>query len=100
MLWVSDTINNEDTMKGLTALLAALALAAATVGVGKTGGQAASPVTFRDVAQQSGIRFVHNHGAFGKKFLPETLGPGVAFIAYDNDDWTDIFLVNGMDRPG
>jgi hypothetical protein len=87
-------------MKGLTALLAALALAAATVGVGKTGGQAASAVTFRDVTQQSGIRFVHNNGAFGKKFLPETLGPGVAFIDYDNDGWPDIFLVNGMDWPG
>src|SRR6266436_4238850 len=83
-------------MKGLTALLAALALAAATVGVGKTGGQAASAVTFRDVTQQSGIRFVHNNGAFGKKFLPETLGPGVAFIDYDNDGWPDIFLVNAL----
>ncbi len=62
---------------------------------------ASSPsVTFRDVTQQAGIRFVHNNGAFGKKFLPETLGPGVAFIDYDNDGWPDIFLVNGMDWPG
>jgi len=62
---------------------------------------AASPgVTFLDVTQQAGIRFVHNNGAFGKKFLPETLGPGVAFIDYDNDGWPDIFLVNGMDWPG
>ncbi len=37
-------------------------------------------VQFRDVTQQAGIRFVHNNGAFGKKFLPETMGPGVAFI--------------------
>jgi hypothetical protein len=57
-------------------------------------------VTFRDVTQQAGIHFVHNNGAFGKKFLPETLGPGVAFIDYDNDGWPDIFLVNGMDWPG
>src|SRR5260221_14633665 len=88
-------------MRGLTVLLATFALAAAaTVGGGKTDGQAASAVTFRDVTQQSGIRFVHNNGAFGKKFLPETLGPGVAFIDYDNDGWPDIFLVNGMDWPG
>jgi hypothetical protein len=60
----------------------------------------AGSVTFRDVTQQAGIRFTHNNGAFGKKFLPETMGPGVAFIDYDNDGWLDIFLVNGMDWPG
>ena len=60
----------------------------------------AGSITFRDVTQQAGIRFVHNNGAFGKKFLPETMGPGVAFIDYDNDGWPDIFLVNGMDWPG
>src|SRR5260221_14452166 len=83
-------------MRGLTVLLATFALAAAaTVGGGKTDGQAASAVTFRDVTQQSGIRFVHNNGAFGKKFLPETLGPGVAFIDYDNDGWPDLLFSNG-----
>jgi len=75
--------------------------ASAAVGGGNSGSPAANPtVTFRDVTQQAGIRFLHNNGAFGKKFLPETLGPGVAFIDYDNDGWPDIFLVNGMDWPG
>jgi hypothetical protein len=60
---------------------------------------APSPITFRDITQQAGIRFVQNNGAFGKKFLPETLGSGVAFIDYDNDGWPDIFLVNGSDWP-
>jgi hypothetical protein len=60
----------------------------------------ASSVTFRDVTQQAGIHFTHNTGAFGKKYLPETMGPGVAFIDYDHDGWPDIFLVNGMDWPG
>jgi hypothetical protein len=60
----------------------------------------APSITFRDVTQQAGIRFTHNTGAFGKKYLPETMGPGVAFIDYDNDGWPDIFLVNGMDWPG
>jgi hypothetical protein len=59
-----------------------------------------SSITFHDVTEQAGIHFVHNNGAFGKKFLPETMGPGVAFIDYDNDGWTDIFIVNGMDWPG
>jgi hypothetical protein len=57
-------------------------------------------ITFRDITQKAGIRFVHNNAAFGKKYLPETMGPGVAFIDYDNDGWPDIFLVNGMDWPG
>jgi hypothetical protein len=60
----------------------------------------APSVTFRDITQQAGIRFTHNTGAFGKKYLPEAMGPGVAFIDYDNDGWPDIFLVNGMDWPG
>ena len=55
---------------------------------------------FATSPQKAGIHFVHNNGAFGKKFLPETLGPGVAFIDYDNDGWPDIFLVNGTDWPG
>jgi enediyne biosynthesis protein E4 len=59
-----------------------------------------SAVTFQDVTQSAGIRFTHNNGAYGKKYLPETMGPGVAFIDYDNDGWPDIFLVNGTDWPG
>src|SRR5581483_11221575 len=42
----------------------------------------------------------HNNGAFGKKYLPETMGPGCAFIDYDNDGYPDILLVNGQDWPG
>jgi len=57
-------------------------------------------VTFQDITAKAGIHFVHNNGAFGKKFLPETVGPGVAFIDYDNDGWPDIFLANGTDWPG
>ena len=28
------------------------------------------------------------------RYLPETMGPGVAFFDYDNDGWMDIFMVN------
>ena len=31
-----------------------------------------SGITFHDITQQAGIRFVHNNAAFGKKYLPET----------------------------
>jgi len=89
-------------LKQFNVFLAVFALAAVAAVAAGNGGSAAttSAVTFRDVTQQSGIHFTHNNGAFGKKFLPETLGPGVAFIDYDNDGWPDIFLVNGMDWPG
>ncbi len=88
-------------MKRLLVVLPLLAFAA-FVSLPKGGGgpAATSSITFRDVTQQAGIRFVQNNGAFGKKFLPETLGSGVAFIDYDNDGWPDIFLVNGSDWPG
>jgi hypothetical protein len=59
-----------------------------------------SSVHFEDVTRAAGIHFTHNSGAIGKKWLPETMGPGVAFIDYDNDGWQDILFVNGMDWPG
>jgi enediyne biosynthesis protein E4 len=55
---------------------------------------------FVDVTSSAGIRFQHNSGAFGGKFLPETLGSGCAFLDYDRDGWQDILLINGMDWPG
>jgi hypothetical protein len=60
----------------------------------------AQHIQFRDITAQAGIHFVHNNGAFGKKYLPETMGSGCAFIDYDNDGWTDILLVNGDNWPG
>ena len=60
----------------------------------------AQSARFRDITARAGIHFAHNNGAFGKKYLPETMGPGCAFIDYDNDGWPDILLVNGQDWPG
>jgi hypothetical protein len=68
---------------------------------------AANPATipapgihFVDITHQAGINFVHNTGAFGKRYLPETMGAGCAFIDYDNDGNPDILLINGADFPG
>jgi len=58
------------------------------------------PVTFTDVTAQAGIRFRHNSGAFGRKYLPETMGSGAAFLDADGDGWQDIFLVNSRNWPG
>jgi enediyne biosynthesis protein E4 len=57
-------------------------------------------IQFTDVTRPAGIDFTHYTGAFGRKYLPETLGPGVAFIDYDGDGWQDLFFTNGKDWPG
>jgi hypothetical protein len=77
-----------------TFLLGALPLAAAP-------GPAAAPgFRLTDVTASAGIDFRHNSGAFGAKYLPETMGAGCAFLDYDGDGWLDILLVNGMDWQG
>jgi hypothetical protein len=52
------------------------------------------------VTAKAGINFKHNTGAFGKKYLPETMGSGACFLDYDNDGYQDILLINSMDWPG
>src|SRR5207248_3107965 len=60
----------------------------------------ANPVRFVEIAEQAGIHFVHNNGARGKKYMPETIGSGVAFLDYDNDGFQDLLFVNSRDWPG
>jgi hypothetical protein len=85
----------------LCVISAALALATT-----KTPVQSTPPIAltqgihFVDITHKAGINFVHNTGAFGKKFLPETMGAGCAFLDYDNDGYPDILIVNGADFPG
>src|SRR5579864_1237594 len=56
-----------------------------------------SHVRFTDVTASAGIKFVHNAGKTGKKYLPETMGSGVAFLDADGDGWPDILLINSKD---
>ena len=72
-------------------------LAATFVAVGAAvAALAAAPgaITFTDVTTAAGIRFTHNSGRAGKKYLPETLGAGAAFFDADDDGWQDLFLAN------
>jgi hypothetical protein len=59
---------------------------------GQSGG-----VTFKDVTAAAGITFTHNSGRAGKKYLPETMGSGGAFVDLDGDGWLDVVLVNSRD---
>jgi hypothetical protein len=44
--------------------------------------------------ETSGITWVHENAMSAERYLPETLGPGCAFLDYDNDGWMDVYLVN------
>ena len=58
-------------------------------------GRADAPPLFEEISPEaSGIRWLHDNGASPEHYLPETMGPGCAFLDYDNDGWMDIFLVN------
>jgi hypothetical protein len=57
-------------------------------------------IGFSEVALESGIDFVHNTGAFGKKWLPETMGSGCAWPDYDGDGDPDALLLSGCDFEG
>ena len=54
----------------------------------------ARPLFVEVPASTSGISWVHENAMSDNRFLPEALGPGCAFLDYDNDGWMDIFLVN------
>ncbi len=60
---------------------------------------APAPARFVDITDEAGIRFHHENGAFGKKYLPETMGSGCAFFDFDSDGDQDILLVNSTRWP-
>ncbi len=54
-----------------------------------------TPPLFEEIpATVSGIAWTHQNAMSANRYLPETMGPGVAFVDYDNDGWVDIFMVN------
>ncbi len=63
-------------------------------------GTSAAAIRFRDVSVSAGVKFTRVNGAFGKRWMPETMGGGGAFLDYDNDGFLDILLLNGDWWPG
>jgi hypothetical protein len=50
---------------------------------------------FTDITDRAGVKFRYLSSHTSRKYLPETMGAGVALFDYDNDGRLDIFLVNG-----
>lgn len=54
---------------------------------------------FEDVTADSGIRFIHERAASAEKLVVETMGPGCAWLDYDQDGFLDAFFVNSGITP-
>ena len=63
-------------------------------------GAVTTRLRFTEIAAEAGIDFQHETGAFGGKWMPETLGSGAAFLDYDRDGAPDLLLVNSDWWPG
>jgi hypothetical protein len=50
---------------------------------------------FDDVTAASGITFRNQASHASQKYLPETMGSGVAMFDYNKDDLLDLYSVNG-----
>lgn len=85
--WVADLPLSMRRSPVLPAL-AALFLSGAAVDAGE-------PVRFTESASRLGIDCVHRSSATPGKYLPETMGSGVALLDFDRDGRLDIFFANG-----
>ena len=56
-------------------------------------------VQFHDVTAQAGIHFHHERAQSPKRMYPETMGPGVGWIDYNQDGYLDAIFVNSGFTP-
>jgi hypothetical protein len=60
---------------------------------------AVAPITFEDIADRAGVKFVTENGASPARRQPEGLVAGVAMLDYDGDGYLDLYFVNGGAMP-
>jgi hypothetical protein len=81
----------------IAAATAGAVLAVGSIVFARTG----AGFTLVDISTASGLRFEHATGATGRKYLPETLGSGVAVFDADADGRQDVLLLSGTTlEPG
>ena len=54
---------------------------------------------YREVATELGVHWNHVTGSSGLKYFPESMGTGIAFVDWDNDNDPDLIFVNGTKWP-
>lgn len=86
------------TRRGACTVVGALAWLA-SIGLPADGAGCEGRLLLRGAAEDAGIVFVHDRGATGGKFNPETMGAGAAWIDYDGDGWLDLYLVQSGPFP-
>ena len=55
---------------------------------------APGPLFVEQLPSSTGIEWKHENAMSPNRYLPETMGPGCAFLDFDNDGWMDIYMVN------
>ena len=54
-------------------------------------GAGSTPIFVTIPAQKTGIHFRHENAKSSRRYLPESMGPGVAIFDYDNDGQMDLY---------
>lgn len=58
------------------------------------------PIRLTDVTGDTGIRFAHDDGSSGQRYIVETVTAGLALFDYDGDGDEDIYFLNGAPLRG
>jgi len=61
---------------------------------------AQSPIQLRDMTTATGIRFKHDDGSTGKRYVVEPVASGLATFDYDGDGRIDIYFLTGGPLEG